>query len=77
MTAAVIIIGALVMAACLFLLALGRVSARADRDARSIHEEPHLRYVGGENTCRTCGAQTYYSDERGPVCPGTCREGAA
>ena len=76
MTTTALIIGGLIMSAAgiLFGLALCRAAARADRMARRAHVDYLMRYTGGENICRTCGEPTYYSDKRGPVHPGACRE---
>jgi hypothetical protein len=81
MTAAAIIIGTLVMAACLFAFALCRVSAQSDRDARRAHYEHMMRYryKGGDlKPCRVCGELVVpsYSDDIGPI-HATCREDAA
>ena len=68
-----LIIGTLVMAACLVLLALGRVSAESDRDARREDDDYRMRYVGGSWPCVVCGQPSMYSLNGTPVHPGPCR----
>lgn len=47
--------------------------ARRERAARRAYQDYLLRYRGGHDLyCRVCGEATFYSDDRGPVCPD-CR----